>query len=523
MQTFGRAKIYTTEKEITRANILDVLQDAFSVHQKNRAEIEFLINYERGYQPLKRTKIIRPEINIEDTDNVASYVKEFKQGYFWGEPAFLVQRGNNEAHGTDEEADSYGIAELNELLMNGAHAGYLDQILSDYVEICGIGHQMVEIKSDIESKDDVLFNLYTLDSRYAFCVYYNGVGSPLVMGVTYRDTKEGRSFTCVTKDTCYEIREDEIVSEYPNFLGAVNIVEFERNVDRTGCFERCISDMDTLNIMVSDLANDVDQRTQEVWWGNDIEFPKDPNTGKPIPPKNGQWVLTTSGADKNPKIAPLSSTFNAETLNTISYRWSRILQKCKVPVQQDSEGGGSTGTAMNLSSGWSAAEVDAKREEQIIRMGKQQVVKLILKAISFVDTDIVPEDAPVRKVHFTDVDLHFNRNKNYDLAVKANALATFLAHGLNGKHALRVIDAFPDVEQVWLDSKESIEMYQASIYERYHDSSYDGTSENVYQPGNGTKSAGSDSDRIMADTSDQISNSPIIDGQNTTTGGANGK
>ena len=71
---------------------------------------------------------------------------------------------------------------------------------------------------------------------------------------------------------------DEIVKKSLNPLKKIAIVEYERSVDRTGCFERQISDCIELNTLVSDFANLTAQQTQEIWWGNDVDFPVDPKT-----------------------------------------------------------------------------------------------------------------------------------------------------------------------------------------------------------------------------------------------------
>ena len=86
----GRRKIFTSHKVITKDNLLDVLTKAKPTHLLNVAEMNFLIDYERGNQPLLRDKIIRPEIDIEVNSNLANYIKEFKIGYVWSSPAMLV-------------------------------------------------------------------------------------------------------------------------------------------------------------------------------------------------------------------------------------------------------------------------------------------------------------------------------------------------------------------------------------------------------------------------------------------------
>ena len=86
------------------------------------------------------------------------------------------------------------------------------------------------------------------------------------------------------------------------------------------------------------------------------------------------------------------------TLTAIDTRWRRILQKCKVPTQQDSEGGGSTGTAMDMSSGWSAAEIDAVREEtDCEQRHSREELKLIIKVLQLTPSNVLKDDDPIKK------------------------------------------------------------------------------------------------------------------------------
>lgn len=506
VKLLGRKKIFTDEREITKDNIIKVLRRAYDIHRRNAWEIQYLFNYERGIQPLQREKTKRPDIDIRVCDDIANYIKKFHIGYFWSSPIMLVQRGNKEMHKTDSEIDSSGITALNEMLKNGENIGYKDQCMAEFIEIGGIGHRLIDVKTDFD--EDTLFwndagefvgslvNVYTLDSRYAFCVYYNGVGQKKLMGVTFTSGKKPH-FTCFTDRERFEISEGKIEDIQVNPLGKVPIVEYERSFDRMGCFERNISEMDSLNIMVSDFTNDVAQRTQEIWWGDNIEFPTDPKTGKDIKPQSGQWLLTYSGEGKVAKIQPMSSTVdNTGTLSAIDKQRSWILQKCNVPIQYDSSGGGSTGVAMDISAGWSDTEVAAMQKQQMVDKGKREELNLILKAISLVPEDILPLDSPIRKVHSTDVNFKHVRKKNLDISTRANSFATLVSHGIDGRHALIAADIFADVEQAWVDSKAGIEAYQKSAYEN---------------SANNT-GGGENDERIMQDLSDQVGNSPVLGG-----------
>ncbi len=543
MNLLGRHKIYTDVEKIDKNNVVEVLQKSYSKHRQNVIEIQYLIDYERGEQPLQREKTVRSDIDIRVNSSLPNYIKKFKKGYNWGSPILLVQRGNKEIHNTDSDIDDSGISGLNEILKNGESIAFKDQQMAEFIEICGIGHRMVmpkEFPITIKEIPESLVDIYTLDSRYAFMVYQNGPGQKEMMGVSYVKRSGKNYFTCFTDTERFEIESGEIKSHTVNILGEIPIVEYERSVDRTGCFERKIKEIDALNILESDFANDVSQRTQELWWGDNIDFKED-EKGNPLKPKSGDWILTYSSDGKVAKIAPLSSSFNASsTLDAIKNQratilqdcyvpiqyensgggstgtatdmasgWSateldalqeqqmtekgKILQDCYVPIQYENSGGGSTGTATDMASGWSATELDALQEQQMTEKGKRKELSLILKAIKTVPSRVLPEDSPIRKVHSSDCDFHFSRRRNYDLINKANFLVQLANIGVSGQHLFKQSEIFPDPVQAWMDSKDMFEAIQKS---KISDTSSSDT-------------------RISADGSDQTPNSPILDGMNT--------
>ena len=193
----------------------------------------------------------------------------------------------------------------------------------------------------------------------------------------------------------------------------------------------------------------------------------------------------------------------------ISHTWNQLLQKCKVPIQQASAGGGSTGTATSMATGWQTAEIDALREEGVVSRGLKEELRLILRAIQFVPKSILPVDSPIRKVHAQDIDFHFNRNRNYDLSIKANTLATMINAGVQGRHAIKLSEIAPDAEAVWLDSQEMIEKKQTKMFDPEVNST--GSSGGSVQSTSGT-SENAQEGRIMQDSSDQSGNSPYVGG-----------
>ena len=168
VELLGRKRIYTDVDKITADNVIGVLQDALGIHSQNVASMAYLLRYEKGIQPLRRKKVIRKDINVEVVDNIANQVTEFKLGYNWGNPITYVQRGNRDANGNPPAKDDDAVSILNE--MNDEEAAFAkDQELARFIEICGIGYQMVDIKR-VRTGTSV-FDLFVLDPLYAFVIY----------------------------------------------------------------------------------------------------------------------------------------------------------------------------------------------------------------------------------------------------------------------------------------------------------------------------------------------------------------
>ena len=91
--TLGRKMIMTDEKEITKENIISVVSKAYADHQENVQAELFLMNYQKGKQPiLDRVKEIRPEINAQVVENNAARIVDTHVGYCFSNPITLVQR-----------------------------------------------------------------------------------------------------------------------------------------------------------------------------------------------------------------------------------------------------------------------------------------------------------------------------------------------------------------------------------------------------------------------------------------------
>lgn len=526
----GRIKIYTDVKEITESNVITVLSEAMLKHEQNRSQIRELINFEKGDQPLMREKKVRKDIDIKSISNLAHQITEFWLGYFWGNHMAFVQKSDKHPKNSNPTDNDSAITLLNEMY-DAEDMESKDQLLAYYLEVCGTCCQLIDIKRNPDDEDAV-FDLVTLNPLYSFVVYSSDAYERPMMGVSYSEDENGsRIFTCVTDDAIYEIRDMvEIVNgakknegmklnelEIPiNPFGRVNIVEFERATDRTGVFERQLDELNALNILESDLCNDVAQTTQANWWGNDIELDKD-DDGKVKGPQAGQWILTkTNGQGKQPNIKGLVLNYDyAGVLSNIQAKHDGILERTFTPKQTEQSGGSTTG-ATSLSSGWTATEAVACKQAAIIKRGFKERNRLALIAIKkSPDTD--PE-SPLLKLKNSDIEIRPIRQKSYDMATKINSLATMVQNFVHPRVAMEAIDFFPNLAEAVEDSVPKMLEYQKVLLEsKKSGGSQPGENKNddPRQQQDADKvlkeKINPDVKRIMQDSSDQVKNSPIKD------------
>jgi len=538
----GRAVIYTDEREITSENIIKVLQGTFPSHIGNAQRIDELIRFEAGVQEQLRAKVTRKEIDSKCVDNVANEITEFKTSFVWGNPITLVQRGEKDS---GKKAENKAITRLNECY-SAEFVGRKQQELARFVEIGGIGFTFIDINR-YWREGKSYFTYDVLDPRYAYIVKSSSLGHRKMLGVTYStDTMGNFHFTAFTPNARFEIdsllrkepKKENSDNEYArnydwqerpynnqrNPLGMIPIIEWVRASDRMGCFERQIPEMLELNQLESDFSNLVGQTVNSVWWANNVEFPEETTTdrdGNEIKtvshPENGDWIETNTTRDgKDPKIEPLviNSDYNGQ-LNNIVTKRSLILEKCQVPQRGDSSN--STGIATSAASGWDAAESSASKEQMYMESSKLEEVEVVLSAIN-ASPDIELGN-PMLELKYMDVQPSIKRQKNYELVSKMNFFATGISHGLHPKHLLKEMNAFADPEQVYIDSKEYLDMYIESTLQKNNGSSGDGyNGYGWYRKGNsdtGDGGSGEDApnkDRLGQDESDQVENSPNVKG-----------
>lgn len=468
MELFGRKQIFCDKTNIDKTNILEVLSDAYFIHEQNRAEMLYLFEYVKGRQPiLDREKQIRPEINEKIVDNMASEILEFKLGYEFGSPISYVQRARKDIKSrnalfsffkklfTSDESkkEDLRVSAINEMMVEECKAAKDLQLAKD-VKTCGVGYRLIlpkKIKTGVS-----VFDLLVLNPMNTFVVYSNDAYREPMLGVSYFPHRDGSvTFGCYTKTSYFKIEMgitkgfEDWFEEQPNTLGMVPIVEYINDYDRMGCFERVIPLMDALNTIDSDRVNDIAQHVQNILWGDNVAL--DTEQYKKL--RDDGMILTKSEQGRTATLKYLESVLNqSENQTLVDYVKQQILDITNTPSRSELSGG-STGSATNMSTGWMAAETDAKEKEQIWSASERRETAVILKIIK--DSNEV--DADIAELNLSDIEIKFSRSRTYDLATKCNSLSALIGIGIDPLRAIEVVGLFTDPQQVALDSAERID------------------------------------------------------------------
>lgn len=441
---FGREVIYSSEEVITKENVVKVLKDAYSTHQKNSADIDYLYNYYKGNQPiLQREKLIRPEINNKIVENHAYEIVDFKKGYVFGEPVQYVRRG-------EEEKVSDKIALLNEYMFMVDKA-LQDKDLAEWFNICGTSYRMVlPNKNYAYDSDESPFEIDTLDPRYTFVVYNNGFGKRPLMGVKYIETEDRKvKFSVYTDNKYYEIVDDKVEIEDSHVLGAVPIIEYPANMARIGSFEVVLGLLDALNNTVSNRMDGIEQYIQSF-----MKFVNCDIDETDFMALKELGAIKIKGEPGNPADVDLVSQEldQSQTQVTKDDIYQMILIICGMPDRNGANRTtGDTGQAVILRDGWSAAESRARDTELVFKSSEKKFLKIVLRVV---------RDLSHLDLSLSDIDIKFTRNRTDHLLVKTQGMQNQLEAGIHPQIAIATSGLYSDPEQVYIDSMKYLKKWE---------------------------------------------------------------
>lgn len=445
---FGRKRIYTDVAEITESNIIQVVRDAFIIHEQNRLDIKRLFDIAKGDMELSRKKEIRPEIDIKAVDPIASQITDFKIGYEHGTPITYIQRAMVESDNSEGAKDDLRIATLNEM-MREVNKASKDLQLASYIKKCGVGYRFIfpnRKKNGISP-----FDMAILNPMNTFVIYSNDVFQKPLASVTYVIKNDGNkgNIGVYTDKFYFNIFDEKVLSKEINPIGIIPIVEYDNNDDIMGCFEKELQLIDALNVVTSDRVNDIAQTVQSILWLHNTKLSEEQKDAL----VDGGVIQTQQTADgKDAKIQYVNAPLNQAEIQTLADNLKeRILESAGVPKLSDTTN--TTGNATFLSNGWHTAETQAKSSELIWRMAEDITLDICLTFIR--NSEISPNG--VGSLKLADIDYKMHRSENYDIVSRVNAFVTLTDRGFDLVKSATYCKITDDPQQFCLDSQANVD------------------------------------------------------------------
>ena len=407
---YGRRIITTDVAEITAGNVVDVLNNAMIIHEKNRDEIEYLWKYFKGEQPiLSRSKTVRPDICNRIVENRANEIVSFKVGYLCGEPIQYIGRNSDQAIGT-------GVGTLNEYMFL-VDKPALDQEVVEWGMICGTANRMVLANENYDAEsDEAPFDMFTLDPRDSFVVYSNEVKRKRVMGVKYNTDKLGdKTFSVYTDNMVYVINGGKVIEATSHALGVVPIFEYPANNARLGAFEIVLPLLDSINNIESNRMDGIEQFIQAF-----VKFINCDITKEDFEALKDLGAIKVKSVDgQQADVDIVTNELNQQQTQTLKDDiYKAILSICGLPSMSDgSTSDSSNNGAVILKNGWQGAETRAKDSEMMFKRSEKEMLRLVLRLC---------EGLADFKLKLKDIDMKFTR-RNYDnIQSKSQVLVAML-------------------------------------------------------------------------------------------------
>ena len=450
----GRRQIFTDVKEINADNVVDVLNKALVIHNRNRSEMVYLEKYSRGIQPIiNRIKKYNDHVCNRTVVNLANEILSFKVADHAGEPIQYVSRGKSK--GTPEKIET-----LNSLLLTeGKQPKDMDLAWQSF--LYGVGYRLTlkdkapafaKAAEKGEEFDEAPFEIYIPDSRNTFVVKYNDVTKKPVMGVTYvflDEVQNKTRYTVYTENAVFTIdgtaqRAEKPAKPQVHNFGLLPIVEYPCNASYMGCFEVVLDLLDAYNLCLSDRLDGIEQFIQAlmVFDGVDIkreEFLELKDLGAiKIPPSPDG--MSSSGK----KLYYLNDQLDqSQTQTLVDNIKQTILEIVGMPSQGTANTSDSSNNgAMIIKNGWWHAESRALETEGYWKKAETEFLKIVLK--------ICQEANAIEGLKVSDVEPKFSRHSYQDLMTKTQSFNTLMSTGVPPIQAYKYsgLDSDPEAASI---------------------------------------------------------------------------
>ena len=458
--SYGRQVIYTNAENIDNTNIVKEVGKAYSIHLKNRTEIDYLERYYKGDQPiLYRKKKVRPEINNKVVENHALEIVEHKAAENFGEPVQYVLKGTDE---TTKEAKSIELNDLNDYNEMEAKDEIDIQMARDR-SICGTSYKFHYNRKN-PTDDEAPYGIDREDPKETFVVYSSGIGHKAMFSCQIRKDKDNQQyFFCYTDKMWYKVQNGKIAESGRNGIKKIPVVEYPNNFYRLSDIEIVITVLDAINKMQSDRMNGIEQFIQSF-----VKFLNCEMSGDEWEKLREEGALTvkSNGNGAKADVEIMSDELDQQQSQIAKDDlYENMLIVEGMPDRQENSGG-DTGQAVVMRNGFYFSEKRAEISEPPYKKAERESIKIVLNILRI---------KGMTSLTLKDIEIKITRSKMDNMSVKAQVFQMLVQGGIDPKVAIKVCSLFSDPEEVYLQSKPYLDVK----YPTTKDAQVDATDNNI--------------------------------------------
>ena len=457
MKTKGRTTIFAnyTESQLLKgtieeqgAKVLDILKNSVSIHEQNRKETLYLIDYLYGIQDIKKKeKKTRTDFNHKSVENWAYAFVDWKKSFLLGKP---IQYAPIKDIGEEE------ISQLNDYISyENKHKKDID--LYEDVLTCGRGFRYTNA-TKITEEDEAPFELINLNPWSTEVVYSSGINkeqlcsfivtqmSNIVQEVNPKTGEKEEilkyydEYTVYTRNRYFVIDNKEgelkIRKTQPLILKEHLITEYYSNKYRLGLIEIGKDLFDDINYVENLDLDDIEAFVNSIMVFTNAEITKE---GMEAIAEYGA-VSIKSTDQKKASVELLQSRLKSLDTQIFYLRKLAALHDILGVPQAQNNGTmtAETGKAMLTGQGFTSASIRIESEEEAIRCCDRNSLKTIIKICKKTPASEISE------LKTSDIDIKFNRDMSDNLLVKTQALMNLQSANIPPEVANTVIGLFSD-------------------------------------------------------------------------------
>lgn len=458
MKTFGRTVIYAnyTEEQLLsgtpediKNKVLDIIVNSVDIHEQNKTESRYLIDYLYGDQDIKnKIKLTRTEINNKGVENWAFAFMDWKKSFLLGKPIQYAPLDN--------------VANKEISLLNKYNT-YEDKDQKDqelYEDLYTVGRAFrYNSATPITEDDESPYESLNFDVEHTEVVYSSGAKHEQLLsfvetckkhivqevnpetGKPENVTKYYNEYTVYTRNQQYIV--DNKNGSYQIRIGEqiINnvhlITEYYLNRKRIGWLEIGKDIFDDLNYVENLDKDDIESFVNSIMVFTNAEVDK---KGMDAIKEFGA-VSIKSTESKKASVELLQSRLKSIDTQIYYLRKLSALHSILSVPQATNSGelsNAETGKAMLTGQGFTSSSIRVENEEKSFKKCDRNALKVILKICRNA------EKSEIKTLKVSDIEIKFSRDLSDNILVKTQALMNLMTANIPPEVANAVINLFSD-------------------------------------------------------------------------------